>query len=116
MGFREMVSRDLAAVFINPAELAEVHLLDGRPVLLVEEEDEERARRFGSKAEEMWMLGNLGVTLYIQEAVREEAGLPVFYAGQRILYDNELVGVAEAVRTNGLWRVLLEASTSYGGG
>lgn len=115
MDFREMVANDVRKVLLNPAELAQEHLIEGRAILLVEEQEAEKSKRSESIRQDIWMFENALRTIFVSEEARLQAGLTEFRAGQKLLYDERPMNVVEAYMINGLWKVMMETTTGNGG-
>lgn len=97
MNLKEVMDQDVMAVFLNAAEFAEVHNIDGKPVLCVIASDEETSFD-GDIHDAVFVLTK---TLYCRES--DLAKLPT--KGKQIKIDDETYLCISWHREGGMMRI-----------
>lgn len=103
MSFKAQIKKDIEGVFINADEFADVHDIDGAPVVCVLDTDlthERRAAVQGSVA---------GVQIALHVKAEALDGRPV--SGQIMRIDGDLFVVQSVSLNMGLYYITLEAAT-----
>lgn len=109
MGFKEQVAADLTRVFLNPAEFAEEHDLNGTVCLCVVEKPrtEEKYLR-GATYDAYEGIHGVGVTVHVESRLLPE--IPV--EGMRFNLDGEVMLVDSCTHEAGLLSIVLKGHDS----
>ena len=109
MGFKEQVAADLTRVFLNPAEFAEEHDLNGTVCLCVVEKPrtEEKYLR-GATYDAYEGIHGVGVTVHVESRLLPE--IPV--EGMRFNLDGKIMLVDSCTHEAGLLSIALKGHDS----
>lgn len=105
MGFREQMREDLGAVFFNLSEFAEMHVINGKEVPAVIDNEKLAELYLGrdTHAEEIF---TDKIMFYVPETELEFEPVP----GQYLEFDGEGYLVTDVKRDGGIYTVVLEAN------
>ena len=104
--FKDLMKRDVSRVFLNPAEFAEEHLINGTPmaVILDDNENIEREKRMKSSMDGIFARQ---MFLYVSA---EEYGGPIPPQGRTLKLDGKTYTVVDATDESGVYTITLEAN------
>lgn len=105
MGFKDMVFNDIKNVFLNPDELGEPHIIDGREMNIIIDENEliQREKKYKTFSE-----GLHKKQLLFYVAAEDYGTLPLI--NRLIELDEEYYRVIEVTNENGIYSISLEAN------
>lgn len=105
--FQEMLSQDIKDIFLNPEEFGETHLVDGKEMVVILDDNElvERNDKVKTLAEG---LHERRLLMYVSE---EDFG-PEPLIGRRLRLDGEYFTVSDVSCEGGMYAVSLEANRS----
>lgn len=107
MTFKELITEDAKKVFLNFDEFGEIHMVNGKEMLVIVDNNEhiERQKRTTSRAE----------GLYIKELLfyvhKEDFGL-LPAVGRICRFDKKDYIVADAINEDGIYSITLEVNRS----
>ncbi len=107
-GFKDIISQDNQEVFLNPEEFGEVHMVAGKPMCIIIDENEltEREKKqFGRGRDGTYQKSLL---FYVSENVFGPLPAP----NQILLLDGKKYLVTEANNEGGIYSISLEAGKS----
>lgn len=107
-GFKDLVTADISAVFLNGQEFADTHTIDGKPMTVVVDENEllEREKsKMGIQVDGTYKARRL---IYV---AKEEYG-PRPAHGKQINFDGRLFRVADCTEEASVLAITLEAVRS----
>ena len=104
--FKSLIQRDVSAVFLNHAEFGEVHTVNGKPmtVILDDNENIEREKRMKSSMDGIYARQ---ILLYVSA---EEYGAPMPAQGRTVSLDGKVYQVMDATDESGIYTITLEAN------
>ncbi len=106
MTFKEQMAKDVGAVFLNPNEFGETHVVDGREMVIVMDNNELLARqRQGQYADGIYAGQKL---IYV--AAADFGPLPAY--GSFFTIDDEGYTVIDAISEGDVYAVTIEANES----
>lgn len=107
MGFKDMVKRDIGNVFLNPEEFGGLHVVDGKEMNIIIDENElvRREKKYKTLAEG---LHKKQLLIYVSG---EEFGSPPLIGGMLEL-DGDYYEVADVADEAGIYSISLEANES----
>lgn len=105
--FKEIIQRDVKQVFFNTAEFADTHLVDGKPMasMIDDNENIEREKRMKSHMDGIYARQ---ILLYVMAS--EFGDLPA--QGRLLKLDNKVYIVVDATDECGIYTITLEANKS----
>lgn len=103
MNFKEVLKDDLNNVFFNNDEFAEFHIVDGKNILIIIDNETLKANKIKGAGT---YLGD--VLFYAQRSYFEET--PVI--GQRMTLDGEIYNINDIGEDNEMYEITLEAFMS----
>lgn len=109
MSFKEEIREDVKEVFLNELEFADEHLVNGKPMMVLIDENEIIERE---KKEKSDMDGIYTRKLLIY--VRPEDFGPLPARGAAITLDGNRYLITDAVDEYGVYSITMEANRSYG--
>lgn len=111
LSFKEILQQDVKAVFLNPLEFGETHLVNGKPMTIVldDVENVEREKKMKSNADGIY---TRQVLFYV--AADDFGAFPI--EGGMITIDGQRYTVVEATDECGIYAITIEANRSHAGG
>lgn len=105
--FQEMLRQDIGSVFLNPEEFGEIHVVDGKEMVVILDDNElaERGNKVVTMAEG---LHERRLLMYVSA---EDFG-PEPLIGRRLRLDGEYFTVSDVSCEGGMYAVSLEANRS----
>lgn len=105
--FEEILARDVDAAFINPDEFGSIHILDGKEMHILIDDNEiiEREKKMKSNMDGIFAKQKL---IYVKP---EEFG-PEPARGRQIVMDGKPYRVLDATNESGLYSILMESNRS----
>ena len=110
LSFKEILQQDVKAVFLNPLEFGETHLVNGEPMTIVLDDVEniEREKKMKSSMDGIY---TRQVFLYVASA--DFGSFPK--QGGIIDLDGQKYTVVDATDECGIYAITMEANKSHGG-
>lgn len=110
LSFKEILQQDVKAVFLNPLEFGETHLVNGDPMTIVLDDVEniEREKKMKSHTDGIY---TRQVFFYVASA---DFG-PLPKQGGMIDLDGKKYTVVDATDECGIYAITMEANKSHGG-
>ena len=103
MGFKDFIENDIGNVFLNPEEFGEEHEIDGKMVMVIVDNNEQK--RVVSNSDGVF------VKEILFYASKESIGnLPVI--GRVMRFDKKSYAVTDAIDENGIYSISLRAVKS----
>ncbi len=105
--FKELLIQDVKAVFLNPAEFGETHMINGTEMAVIIDNNEqiEREKRGAQQMDGMYMNQKL---IYVDAA--DFGPLPA--QGSLFTLDKRKYRVADAISEGGVYSITVEANRS----
>lgn len=105
MNLKKMIQKDIKKVFLNQKELGEKHIVDGKKICILIDENElvEREKKYKTMAE-----GLHARQILFFVAAEDYGDLPLI--GRRMELDGEYYTVAEALDEGGVYSISLEGN------
>lgn len=106
--FKEILNNDITAVFLNPDEFGEEHIVQGKPMTIVLDDMEniEREKKMRSQTEGVF---TKQILFYVSSADFGEMPAP----GGLITLDGKRYIVVDATDEAGIYAITLEANRSH---
>ena len=106
-GFKDIVKDDNRTVFLNFEEFGEIHVISGRRMLVIIDDNEMVEREKRQSGTQAWRQG-----VYVKQmlfyVLAEEFG-PLPPVGRSLIFDNRTYLVTDAVDESGIYSISLEA-------
>lgn len=105
MTFKDIIKRDVKAVFLNTEEFSEIHTVNGKPMAAQIDNNEqiEREKRYNQHMDGIYVKQ---ILMYVSEA---DFG-PLPKQGTSVSLDGKTYRVADAISEDGVYSVTLEAN------
>lgn len=109
-GFKELLRMDNEAVFLNPDEFGEEHIISGRKMMIIIDDNEmiEREKRQTSGRDYRQGIFNKQLLFYV--SAKMFGSLPA--VGRSLVLDNRTYTVTDAINEMGIYSISLEAVKS----
>lgn len=106
-GFKDIIRSDNMSVFLNPDEFGEMHLIGGRPMNIIIDDNEmvEREKRQSGMRDYRQGVYNRQILFYV---LAKTFGAPPV-VGRSLSLDNRLYMITDAVDEDGIYSISLEA-------
>lgn len=104
MSFKETIQADLSSIFFNLDEFAELHIIDGKEMKVIVDEDMLKERQI--KAAEGVYTGTL--LFHVEKSTFGEKPA----VGQRLRFDNRVFTVNDFQDSDGMYTITLEGNLS----
>lgn len=103
--FKDILANDVNNIFMNKMEFAEIHNVNGKPMKVIMDDNEQIEREKGSIEEGIFTKKKL---IYV--SAKEFGALPAVDAVFKL--DKKLYRVADAINEAGIYSITLEATGS----
>lgn len=111
MGFKEQVARDNKTVFLNLEEFADVHLINGREMPCIVDNNEQIEREKRAQYKQSFRADGLYVKeLLIYVRAADFGALPA--VGRLLQFDGKNYLISDAIDEDGIYSLSLEANKS----
>lgn len=109
MTFKELLKQDVSAVFLNPEEFGETHVVNGQEMVIIIDNNEqiEREKRVGQSVGGIYANQKL---IYVAAADFRE--LPK--QGSKMLLDGEVYLVDDAIAEGDMYSITISANRGQG--
>ncbi len=105
MGFKEQIQEDMEKVFFNEEEFAELHSINGREILVVEDSDELAALYIGRDVHTEQLFRD-SILFHVRKG---DLGMePV--TGMYLEYDGRCLLVTDVKEDEGMYTIILEVN------
>lgn len=103
--FKDVMQDDVSNVFMNKDEFADLHIVDGKniPVIVDDNEIIEREKKMKSNMDGVFVKQKL---IYVKAI--DFGGVPV--VGRAIMFDGKAYRVLDVTDENGLYAILMESN------
>ncbi|RDY28652.1 hypothetical protein [Lachnotalea glycerini] len=107
MSFKDIIKNDIQSIFFNPDEFGEEHVVDGKRMMIIIDNNEQikREKRYHSMGEGLYLKQ---VLFYVSEAIFGE--LPKI--GRQLILDEKSYIITDAINEDGIFSISLEAVNS----
>ncbi|MFG6383459.1 MAG: hypothetical protein K1V96_04285 [Lachnospiraceae bacterium] len=107
MTFKELLRQDVKTVFLNPAEFGEKHIVNGKKMFIIIDDNEltEREKRMNSYIDGIYKKQTLVYVSAIDYG-------PLPGVGKPIIIDNRTFLVTDSLNESGVYSLHLEANKS----
>ena len=107
MTFKEQIAADTKNVFMNALEFSEEHIIDGRNMLCIVDNNELMARRVKYKFRSKFYVDQVGIKdMLIYVRAEDFGALPAI--GRTIIFDGKQYIICDAVNESGIYSINLE--------
>ena len=107
MTFKEQIVTDNKNVFMNALEFSEEHIIDGKKMLCIVDNNELMARRVKYKYKSKFYVDQVGIKdLLIYVRAEDFGALPAL--GRTLAFDGKPYVICDAVNESGIYSINLE--------
>lgn len=107
MTFKEQIAADTKNVFMNALEFSEEHIIDGRNMLCIVDNNELMARRVKYKFRSKFYVDQVGIKdMLIYVRAEDFGALPTI--GRTLIFDGKPYIICYAVNESGIYSINLE--------
>ena len=109
MNFKEQVATDNKKVFINPQEFSDKHIINGKKMLCIIDNDGLAERRKKNRNRSSFYTEKISIKEFLIYVKAEDFGI-LPYIGRQIIFDNDQYTITEAVNEDGIYCLTMEAN------
>lgn len=107
MTFKEQIAADTKNVFMNALEFSEEHIIDGRNMLCIVDNNELMARKVKYKFRSKFYVDQVGIKdILIYVRAEDFGALPAI--GRTLIFDGKPYIICDAVNESGIYSINLE--------
>ena len=107
MTFKEQIAADTKNVFMNALEFSEEHIIDGRNMLCIVDNNELMARRVKYKFRSKFYVDQVGIKdMLIYVRAEDFGSLPAI--GRTLIFDGKPYIICDAINECGIYSINLE--------